>query len=531
MRRPYRCRQLAGQLQIKQLRLSMQQFIALYLLTLAAVALGLLLASLPYLGDRIEGRPHPLWALSLALFVTSLACFSWLTARVTLIGVPQYQITTFANVTLFTAALLQAAFFRSLNAPERAMPFKAIGMATLAFAVMFEWARQNLDFDSRVLLIAGATTATLIWQITEIRRLRSHEPTYQVSFLLWTTAGELVCALMRFALALSDESRIMYFAEIPVTIVVATLLNALFNLLSYVGINKYWAEKTSLDRTSAVFESAQVKALSSEKDRLILRLMAANKTAASGALSASLTHELAQPLTAMGLNLTSLKHSFVHSAATGEQQRLIDSCVENTHRLHSVLRTLRGMFIANDVAEEEFTVSSVMQSVASLTANEAHRHGIDVQIACDGELTIRGRPSELQHALLNLTLNAIEALASLPHKDKVVSIVATGYADGVNITVSDNGPGVSPAMSERIFEMLDSDKPGGMGLGLWLCRHIAERHGGSIAHRSNAPSGAIFEIALPKRPTSSTPAAASVMSPLNATLVFADSAGSADRPR
>lgn len=485
----------------------MQDAVALYLLTMSAIAVGLLMASLPYLGGRIEGRPHPLWALSLATFAASLAGFAWVTSHATVIGMPQFRVTTVANVALFAAALLQSAFFRSLNAPERKLPLVAISLATFVFAIVFEWTRLKMSFDSRVLVVAGATSATLIWQIAEISRLRKHEPASQISFLLWTTLGELACALLRFGFALWDETQVMYFAEIPAILIAATMLNVLFNLLSYVGINKYWAEKTSLERASALLESAQVKALAAEKDRLILRLMAANKTAASGALSASLTHELAQPLTALGLNLSSLKNSFVQSSPSDEQQRLLESCVNNTHRLHAVMRTLRGMFIANDVAEEDFSIGEVLQSVAALAEKEAERHGIKMKFMCDDELAIRGRPSELQHALLNLTLNAIESLSVAKSHLREISVIAIGDESGLTVTVSDNGPGVSSKMSGRLFEMLDSDKPGGMGLGLWLCRHIAERHGGSIVHRPNIPTGAVFEIALPRLTESAAAAA------------------------
>ena len=476
----------------------MQVVIALYLLVLASVALGLLLASLPYLGGRIDGRPHPLWALSLALFVGAMGVFAWIASRAGSLGMPHFGLTTFANVALFTAALLQAAFFRSLNEPARPLPFVGIALAILAFTGGFEWVRQSQDFDARVMLLTAATAVTLAWQIQEIRRLRSRESAQQITFLLWTTSAELVCILLRFIVALSNETHVTNFGDIPSAMVVVTMLNTLFNMLSYVGINKFWAEKTSFDRASALHESAQVNALSAEKDRLILRLMAANKTAASGALSASLTHELAQPLTALGLNLTSLKHSFEESPQTPQQQRLIEECVDNTQRLRAVLKTLRGMFIANDVAEEDFSMATLLQSVESLIEKEVQRHGIAIHIDCDTELIVRGRPSELQHALLNLTLNAIESLATseLEHRD--LNIRVSGNTNELKITVTDNGPGVASSMSERLFDMLESDKPGGMGLGLWLCRHIAERHGGTIVHRPNLPSGAVFEIALPK---------------------------------
>ena len=475
----------------------MQIYLSLFLLTLAAIALGLLLASLPYLGQKINGRPHPLWALSLALFALSLACFAWLVPRLTLVGLAQYRVTTLANTMLFAAAVLQAAFFSSLNArkPRLLRYIAVIG----GFAALFEWVRVTLDFDSRVILAAGASAAALVWQLLEIRRLRARESNYQLGFLYWTTVVELVCSISRVIGALTNQTKVMAFDQIPQLLVVFTVLNCLFMLLSYVGISKYWAEKISYDKARAELESAEIRTLVTEKDRLILQLMAANKTAATGALSASLAHELAQPLTSLGLNLKALKRGLQSVHASAAQQHLVDQCVESTHRLNGVLNSLRSMFIEDRDTSQAVSLHEVLATVRDLISREANKAGIRINVETSGSLVIRGRQSELQHALLNLSINALEALADEPSYDKVITLTAAGGAEGITVTVSDNGPGVSDSMSDRLFELLDSGKPHGMGLGLWLCRYIVERHGGSVAYRPNLPRGATFEIRLPEK--------------------------------
>ena len=474
----------------------MQFYLSLFFLTLAAISLGLLLASLPYLSQKINGRPHPLWALSLALFALSLACFAWLVPRLTLVGLAQYRVTTLANTMLFAAALLQAAFFSSLNAQN---PRLLRCVAVIAgFAVLFEWVRVTLDFDSRVILAATASVAALVWQLLEIRRLRINESNYQLGFLYWTTVIELVCSISRVVGALTNQTKIMAFDQIPQLLVVFTILNCLFMMLSYVGISKYWAEKISYDKARAELESSEIRTLVTEKDRLILQLMAANKTAATGALSASLAHELAQPLTSLGLNLKALKRGLsVHASAA--QQHLVDQCVESAQRLNGVLNSLRSMFIEDRDTSQTVSLREVLATVSDLIAREANKAGIRINVETSGSLDIRGRQSELQHALLNLSINALEALVDEPLSDKVITLTAAGGAEGITITVSDNGPGVSDSMSDRLFELLDSGKPHGMGLGLWLCRYIVERHGGSVAYRPNLPRGATFEIRLPEK--------------------------------
>jgi signal transduction histidine kinase len=475
----------------------MQNFLSLLFLTLAAVSFGLLLASLPYLGSRIKGRAHPLWALSLTMFAASLGIFSWLVPKITDLGVAKFGLTTMANTLLFGAAMLQAAFFSHLNAKEKAVPYGRMAAAIGIFAVAFDWVRQTMGFDSRVILAAGAVAVTLGWQLFEIRRLRNNEPTFQVGFLWWITAGELSCAVIRLFAAISNQTQVFTFEQIPVILVVFTLLNCLLSMLSYVGISKYWAEKISYEEARAKLESAEIRSLVEEKNRLILQLMAANKTAATGALSATLAHELSQPLTSLHINLGALRRESQSPQSTLDRDHLLDQCLDSARRLNDVLGTLRSMFIDKSDGRQTIHIHQVLEAVRELVSQEASRSGVALHVESEGELQVRGRQSELQHALLNLALNGLQALQDHHNDNKTMIMSATSTAEGIRISVADNGPGVRDGNIRRLFERIDSEKPDGMGIGLWICRHIAERHEGNIAHRPNLPQGAIFEITLP----------------------------------
>ena len=484
----------------------MQTLLSQYFLMLAAVSFGLLLASLPYLGSLIEGRAHPLWALSLAMFASSLGLFAWLVPKMTQLDVAQFGLTTLANTLLFAAALLQAAFFSHLNANDKAPPYSFIVSVIVIFAIVFDWVRVNLGFDNRVILAAGAVALTLSWQLREIHRLRLTEPTYQIGLLWWITAGELACAIIRVCSAASNATHVFTFDQIPAILIVFTLLNCFLNMLSYAGISKYWAEKISYEKAHAELESAEIRKLVAEKNTLILQLMAANKTAATGALSATLAHELSQPLTSLHINLVALKRESSSQQAPLNRDHLLDQCLDSARRLNEVLGTLRSMFIDKSAPDQIVIVRQVLDTVRDLISQEATRSGIELRIKSEDKLRFRGRQSELQHALLNLAINSIQALHDNTAKDKTIILSARTSAEGLHIGVADNGPGVKDDHLPRLFELMNSEKPDGMGIGLWICRHIAERHQGTITHHPNRPRGALFEITLPRDSIQDLPA-------------------------
>jgi signal transduction histidine kinase len=269
-------------------------------------------------------------------------------------------------------------------------------------------------------------------------------------------------------------------------------------MLSYAGISKYWAEKISYEKAHAELESAEIRKLIAEKNTLILQLMAANKTAATGALSATLAHELSQPLTSLHINLVALKRESSSPQAPLNRDYLLDQCLDSARRLNEVLGTLRSMFIDKSARYQIVIVRQVLEAVRDLISQEAARSGIELHIDSENELKFLGRQSELQHALLNLAINSIQAFHNDAAQDKTIILSASTSAEGLHIGVTDNGPGIKDDRLPCLFALMNSEKPDGMGIGLWICRHIAERHQGTISHRPNLPRGAIFEITLPR---------------------------------
>jgi signal transduction histidine kinase len=136
-----------------------------------------------------------------------------------------------------------------------------------------------------------------------------------------------------------------------------------------------------------------------------------------------------------------------------------------------------------------------------VTRTEMRRNGISLrtQLAPDLPL-VQGDRVQLQQVMLNLILNAVEAMSGVSEGSRELLIsTEEGGADGVRIAVQDSGPGLTPESFAHLFDAFYTTKPGGMGMGLSICRSIVEEHGGRMGATPNLPHGAVFQFTLPRR--------------------------------
>ncbi len=145
-------------------------------------------------------------------------------------------------------------------------------------------------------------------------------------------------------------------------------------------------------------------------------------------------------------------------------------------------------------------MNQVIFDTTSLTRHEFIRR-IALQTRLAQELpVVQGDRIQLQQVLLNLIVNAIEAMSAVNEGQRELLISSTcNAADGVLVAVRDSGPGLTPEGFERAFRAFHTTKPDGMGIGLSICRSIVEAHGGRVWATANAPRGAVFQFTLPAR--------------------------------
>jgi signal transduction histidine kinase len=146
-------------------------------------------------------------------------------------------------------------------------------------------------------------------------------------------------------------------------------------------------------------------------------------------------------------------------------------------------------------------INDAILEVVALTRTEAANNSVSVRTQlAEGLPRVEGDRVQLQQVLLNLILNAIEAMREVGEEQRELHISTRHQPDGVSVEVRDSGPGFAPAALERVFEAFYTTKPGGLGLGLSICRSIIEAHNGRLKASANAPRGAAFEFTVSTHP-------------------------------
>jgi C4-dicarboxylate-specific signal transduction histidine kinase len=265
-----------------------------------------------------------------------------------------------------------------------------------------------------------------------------------------------------------------------------------------VAVLGYWLEKLSIENNQVVSENEKITELLKEKERLIYGLMKANKTAATGALSASIAHELNQPLGASNLNIQFLKMKLEKGVLNPELgKEILDSLEEDNKRAATIVKSLRSIFNDSNSSAEQVLVSGLITKVLDIVTPELRSKNIQIQLRVDDGLLIKVNSAEIEQVLLNLLNNAGQSLANSGTLQRRISIEATKVSRAVRLSISDNGGGVSAEFRPQLFDLLSTTKQSGMGLGLWLCKHIVTRYGGSIHYEDALGGGARFVVKLP----------------------------------
>ena len=234
-----------------------------------------------------------------------------------------------------------------------------------------------------------------------------------------------------------------------------------------------------------------------------LELAHANRVATLGQLSTSLAHEVKQPIAAAINNASAALHWIDRESPDLEKIRQsLGRIVGNGHRANDVISRIRSLLKKAPLQKERLEINDAIREVLALSRGEITKNAISVrtQLAA-GLLPIEGDRVQLQQVILNLVVNAVEAMSSVPVGARELTIsTVKGRAESVHVAIRDSGPGIAQVALDRAFDAFYTTKPGGLGMGLSISRSIIEAHGGRLWATVNAPQGASFEFTLPAAP-------------------------------
>lgn len=435
---------------------------------------------------------------SLVVSILALATFGTGIVAVENVSKPEFNF-TIANSLFYIAAILQFLFCRSLNKPISKHLKYSFLLSVLIFIPFFEWMRINGTFESRTTFICVITGFFFSLQIFQLRAKRKKTPSQQLMYLQYATAAELFFAIGRLSVVIASGFTIREIEQIPQFLILLTIMQIVMNTLAYIAIGGYWSERIALASAQSQNENAEIKTLLIERENLISNLLKANKTAATGALSASIAHELNQPLGASQLNIQFLQKKLFEGHLTTEQnQEILTSLLADNQRATNIIRSLRSIFSDGRIGVERIDIVELIESVLKIAKPEIQAQSIQVVLLLGSKSFINANRGEIQQVLLNLINNAIQALSDPSLSSRTLQIESRDVSEGVQFLVSDNGGGVPMDAQAHLFELLSSsNKRSGMGLGLWLCHHIVSRHGGHIRYQDAPIGGAEFMVFLP----------------------------------
>ena len=258
-----------------------------------------------------------------------------------------------------------------------------------------------------------------------------------------------------------------------------------------------------LDLTERKRAEAQARESERRYHEAQMELAHANRVATMGQLTASIAHEVKQPIAATVSNAQAGLRWLIREPPDLEEVRQALACIaKEGKRAGDVVGRIRDLIQKAPPRKDRFDLNGAIREVIELTRREAVKTGVSVQMhLAEGLPLINGDRVQLQQVLLNLIINAVEAMGGVSDGPREL-LISTGQAEsgGVLVAVRDSGPGLAPATLEHLFEAFYTTKTTGLGMGLSICRSIIEAHGGRLWAEANEPQGTIFQFLTPTQP-------------------------------
>jgi two-component system, LuxR family, sensor kinase FixL len=251
---------------------------------------------------------------------------------------------------------------------------------------------------------------------------------------------------------------------------------------------------------ASVIDISERRRAAAETEGLRQELTHISRVAVMGELMAAMVHEIGQPLSAILTNAQAgLRLISAGTHDTNEIREILEDIADADRRAAQVMERLRSLFRKGEVERQPLVLNQVISDAVSVVLNDASRRRVSIGLELDPRLLVVAADRvQLQQVLLNLVVNAFDAMGAVSDRPRKVTI-RTRVADGehVQLDVADTGTGIPPERLDAIFQPFVSTKAGGMGMGLSVSHSIIDAHEGRLWAENNPDGGAVFRIILP----------------------------------
>lgn len=255
-----------------------------------------------------------------------------------------------------------------------------------------------------------------------------------------------------------------------------------------------------LEFIGAVMDVTEARRVEEQMHQARAELAHVARVTTLGELTAAIAHEINQPLAAVVTGGRASLRWLAHEPPNLEETRSsVEDIIDSGIRAGEVISRLRAMMKKSPAQRELLNINDAILAVIALVSAEAQRNRVVLRTELSNDLPlVRGDRIQLQQVILNLIMNAIEAMRGIDQTQREVFVVSRkdGFK-GALVEVQDSGPGLEGLALDRLFDAFYTTKPDGMGIGLAVSRTIIESHGGQLRALPNVPKGAVFQFRLP----------------------------------
>ena len=461
--------------------------------TIAIIQIGIFINSISIIKIYPNEKALKYWAGSLILSSIGIIAI----AAGAMLAASLHRGTFFSTVsnTIHFVSIISLIFYtKNLKEKTTAKDNKIFTLLTIFYFFGFEVIRKNGDFIERQTFTACMGAIAYFVLLLEVKQQKLFNDSYYLKVFAITSFIEFILLIIRVIVLLSnDYGFIDSLNDAPLFPVLLLWILLMVNVWSYISINGYWTERISNLNTTNLIENTKIKLLLNEKYKLINSLMTANKTAISGALSASIAHEINQPLGAMKINSQHLNLLL----KSKKEKILVKKIIKDNDRAAKIITTLKGIFLNNNPTYRSERFDIFIASLEPFFKELIREKNIRIKFLLNSGVSVNMNPDEIRQVLSNLIQNSIDALSLTSKKNKTIEIKTSVKNSKLICSVSDNGPGISKKMQSKLFALYESSKISNSGIGLWLSNYIVTKHKGSLILNKASANGAEFIIELP----------------------------------
>jgi C4-dicarboxylate-specific signal transduction histidine kinase len=222
-----------------------------------------------------------------------------------------------------------------------------------------------------------------------------------------------------------------------------------------------------------------------------------NRVATAGELSASIAHEIGQPVTGMVLQANAARRWLAEEKPDVDRVRgALGDIVQAGQHAADIIKSVHALFRKDDAPKTAVNLNGLIETVLAIVRVDLHAAQVRVETLLDENLpAVQGSAVQLQQVILNLVVNAVDAMRTV--QPRVLTVRSRHHDGTIEVSVADTGTGIDPADRERIFQSLFTTKANGIGMGLAICRSIVEAHGGRLSAAPGGEHGSVFRFELP----------------------------------